>query len=77
MTAGELIAALKPLTILTGDIPERLISALRESGPDVDIVCEAEVSRAAALGRIAIERLERAKPTAPPRFRRCTCGGRR
>lgn len=59
MTAGGLIAALKPLTILTGDIPERLISALRESGNDADIVCEAEVSRAAALGRIAKERLER------------------
>lgn len=59
MTAGELIAALEPQTILTGDIPERLIATLREAGASADIVCEAEVSRAAALGRIAMERLKK------------------
>ncbi|XUX00106.1 MAG: tRNA (adenosine(37)-N6)-threonylcarbamoyltransferase complex dimerization subunit type 1 TsaB [Dehalogenimonas sp.] len=58
MTSEELLRTLPPRALLTGDIPERLLLALRDVSPDIDIVCEAGISRAAALGQIALERLE-------------------
>jgi tRNA threonylcarbamoyl adenosine modification protein YeaZ len=57
MTTDELVAALPPRALLTGDLPDRLLLALRDVSPDIDIVCEAETSRAVALGQIAHERL--------------------
>ena len=57
MTTEELLQALPPRAILTGDLPDRLLLALRDSSPEIDIVVEAETSRVAALGQIAYERL--------------------
>jgi tRNA threonylcarbamoyl adenosine modification protein YeaZ len=59
MTTEEVLKTLPPKSILTGDLPDRLLLALRDSSPNIDIICEAEISRAAALGRIALERLSR------------------
>ena len=65
MTTEELLAALPSRAILTGDLPDRLLLALRDSSPDLDIACEAETSRAAALGRIAFERVSKGETDTP------------
>jgi len=57
MTTEELLQAMPSRAILTGDLPERLLLALRDSSPEIDIVYEGETSRVAALGQIASERL--------------------
>lgn len=59
MTTEQLLQALPSRSILTGDLPDRLLVALRDVSPDIDIVCESEISRAAALGQIGFERLRR------------------
>jgi tRNA threonylcarbamoyl adenosine modification protein YeaZ len=59
MTTEELLSTLPSRSLLTGDLPDRLLLAMRDSSPNIDIVCEAGTSRAAALGRIALERLSR------------------
>ena len=61
MTTEVLLASLPPSGILTGDLPDRLLLALRDSSPELDIVCETETSRAAALGQIAFERLSQSE----------------
>ncbi|APV45205.1 tRNA threonylcarbamoyl adenosine modification protein YeaZ [Dehalogenimonas formicexedens] len=55
----ELTQVLSARSILTGDLPDRLLLALRDISPGIDIVCQAKISRAAALGQIAFERLRR------------------
>ncbi len=57
MTTDELVAALPAGAFVTGDLPDRLVMALHQAQAEVDIVCESEISRAAALGQIAHERL--------------------
>ncbi|PPD57348.1 tRNA (adenosine(37)-N6)-threonylcarbamoyltransferase complex dimerization subunit type 1 TsaB [Dehalogenimonas etheniformans] len=57
MTSEELLRTLPPRALLIGDIPERLLLALRDVSPDIDIVCEAGISRAVALGQIVLDRL--------------------
>ena len=42
--------------MLTGELPERLLQFLQQDRADIEIVCEAETSRAAALGQIAFIR---------------------
>jgi len=61
MTIDEMVAALPAGSFVTGDLPDRLILALHDAQVTVDIVCESEISRAAALGQIGHERLLRGK----------------
>ncbi len=56
MTTDELVWALHTGAIVTGELPERLLEVLRRSSLDIEIVCESEISRAAALGQIGYER---------------------
>jgi tRNA threonylcarbamoyl adenosine modification protein YeaZ len=57
MTPEELVAALPGGAIITGDLPERLLDVLSQLAPNVEIACELEISRAAALGQIGNDRL--------------------
>jgi tRNA threonylcarbamoyl adenosine modification protein YeaZ len=59
MTPDQLIAALPPGTLVAGELPERILELLRSSRSDIEIAVESPLNRAAALGQIGFERLQR------------------
>ncbi|TFG47119.1 MAG: tRNA (adenosine(37)-N6)-threonylcarbamoyltransferase complex dimerization subunit type 1 TsaB [Dehalococcoidia bacterium] len=61
MTPGQLMAALPLSVLVVGELPERLLELLASSRTDVEVACEIGISRAAALGQIGLECLQRDK----------------